>query len=137
MNLLDFKNHLNQLPGVTTANNFGYDLFFFGEEQMTPFVSIAGSDNDYDNVSNLNRDGIFRVNIGVSSETYKRLFPKVPEKVDYSQLNIFMPHPHYAAQNFICILNPSGPELEQNMAFIEEAYAIAKRRFERKTSGQL
>jgi hypothetical protein len=134
MNALDFKHHLEQLPEVTSANSFGYILFFYGEERMTPFVSIADSDNDYDNVSNLNREGVFRLNIGVNVKSYQLLFPNVREEVDYCQLNVFMPHPYYSAQNFICILNPSGSELDRTMGFIQEAYEIAKGRYERKKS---
>jgi hypothetical protein len=134
MTALDFKHHLDQLPEVTSANNFGYILFFYGEDQMTPFVSIAESDNDYDNVSNLTREGVFRLNLGISAKSYQLLFPNVPAEIDYRQLNVFMPHPHYSAQHFICILNPSGPELDRTMSFIQEAYEIAKSRYERKKS---
>jgi hypothetical protein len=134
MNQDDFVRDLGTLPEVTSAKNFGYTLFFYGDETMTPFVSIADSDNDYDNVSDLNRDGIFRLNIGVSAESYKRLFSDNPEEIDYRQLNIFMPHPHYSAQKFICILNPSGAPLDQTMGFIREAYEIAINRSERKKS---
>ncbi|WP_460677866.1 DUF6194 family protein [Mucilaginibacter koreensis] len=36
---------------------------------------IFQPDNAYDNVSNLNREGIFRINVGISEQTFARLFP--------------------------------------------------------------
>ena len=122
------------LENVQQAENFGYTFFFLGEDHRLPFVSIADSDNDFDNVSNLNRDGVFRVNIGVSKETFKNLIgePGI-EPVDYSALDIFLPHPHYSKQHFVCILNPSGENDETAKKLIIEAHSIAAARLQRKT----
>ena len=59
---------------VQTSENFGYLFFFYSDDQMVPFVTLAASDNEYDRVSNLDRPGVFRVNIGVSRATFQRLF---------------------------------------------------------------
>jgi len=126
-----------QLPNVTKLESFGYTFFFYGPNQVLPFVTIAASDNEHDSVSNLSRDGIFRVNIGVSKSTYNNLFTDLKTEWDYTTLNHFMPHPHYAAQHFICVLNPAGDQLSATFRFIEEAHAVAKQRFDKKQSTKL
>ena len=111
--------------------NFGYTFFFVGSDHRLPFVTIAKSDNDYDSVSALHRDGIYRINIGVSKASFDTLFPKANQEAtpwDYTALNVFMPHPEYAKQHFICILNPEGEPLAQTREYIAEAYQIADRR---------
>lgn len=125
-----------QLPNVTQLESFGYTFFFYGPEQVLPFVTMATSDNEHDSVSDLNRDGVFRVNIGVSKSTYNKLFESPEAEWDYTTLNRFMPHPHYAAQHFICILNPEEDQLTATYKFIEEAYLVAKQRFDRKQSAK-
>ncbi len=75
---------------------------------MVPYVSIAIADNEHDNISELSREGVFRINIGVSKETFGNLFPDGAVEWDYAVLNQFLPHPHYAAQHYVCILNPEG-----------------------------
>ncbi len=41
---------------------------------MLPFTTIATADNEGDRVSNLDRPGVFRLNIGVSKQTFQVLF---------------------------------------------------------------
>lgn len=129
MNQPDFERYTESLPQVTRVDNFGYALFFYESDQRTPFVSIADSDNDFDAVSDLNRAGVFRLNIGVGSDTYQRLIPSEAGELDYTEKNRFMAHPHYAAQKFICILNPEGDQLQETMQLIQEAHELAQERF--------
>ncbi|MCB9135903.1 MAG: hypothetical protein H6636_10790 [Anaerolineales bacterium] len=51
--------------------------------------------------------------------------------VDYSALNTFLPHLDYAKQNFLCILSPSGENVEATKRLIEEAHALAAKRYQR------
>jgi len=122
-----------ELENVQRVENFGYSFFFVGDDHRLPFVTIANSDNDFDNVSNLNRDGVFRINIGVSKETFKNLIAEPSsERVDYSVLDVFLPHPHYSRQHFVCILNPSNENVETTKKLIVEAHSIAAVRLQRK-----
>jgi len=125
-----------QLPNVTTLDSFGYRFFFYGTDQVLPFVTIAASDNEHDKISDLDRDGVFRVNIGISKDTYNKLFADSKTEWDYTELNRFMPHPDYAAQHFICVLNPEEDRLSETIRFIEEAHLVAKNRFDRKQSAK-
>lgn len=114
--------------GVETAITFGYTFFFCGSERKLPFATLASSDNEYDAVSQLDRPGVFRLNIGVSRETFRALFgaEKIePGDYDFTDLDRIMPHPVYAAQSFVCVLNPGDATLEKVKLLLAEAYAIA------------
>ena len=122
-----------ELENVQREENFGYLFFFVGDDHRLPFVTIANSDSEYDNVSNLNRDGVFRINIGLSKDTFKDLIGRPnSEHIDYSALNIFLPHPDYAQYHFVCILNPSGENDKTTKNLITEAYSMAAKRLQRK-----
>lgn len=122
------------MDNVQRVNGFGYAFFFVGDDHRLPFVTVADSDNDYDSVSNLDRDGVFRINIGVSKETFESLLADSgPEDVDHSVLDVFLPHPHYSKQHFVCILNPSGENAETAKRLIVEAHSIAASRLRRRT----
>ena len=132
MNQSDFETFVSELSNVQRTENFGYSFFFVGDDQSLPFVTFAGSDNEYDDVSDLNREGVFRANIGVSRETYDRLVGHMDAgDIDYSQLDVFLPHPHYAMQNFVCILSPEGENVEETTRLIVEAHSIADARYRR------
>lgn len=129
----DVEAFLTGLPDVQREENFGYSFFFVGEDHRLPFVTIANSDNEYDSVSNLNREGVFRVNIGVSRETFDELIGSFAVAgLDFTVLNTFLPHPDYWKQNFICILSPAGDKVEATKGLIEEAHSIAAVRAGRK-----
>jgi len=122
-----------QLDNVQRSESFGYSFFFVGDDHRLPFVTMANSDSDFDNVSNLNRVGVFRINIGISKETFKNLIASPnSEPADYSALDIFLPHPDYSKQHFICILNPAGENVEKTKKLIVEAHSIASARLKRK-----
>ncbi len=122
------------LDNVQQEENFGYTFFFVGDDHRLPFVTIGHSDNEFDDVSKLNREGVFRINIGVGKKTFESLIPdRDAEVMDYSVLDVFLPHPHYAKQNFVCILNPTGENMDLTKQLILEAHSIAQSRFQRRS----
>jgi hypothetical protein len=126
------------LPNVQSSEAYGYRFYFYGDDHRMPFLTMANSDSDYDNRSNLNREGVFRVNLGVRAETFRELFPGGDVNVDvldYTRLNEFLPHPDYWRQNFLCILNPSGPNAVRLEQLILEAHGVSQSRYERRSSG--
>jgi hypothetical protein len=137
MNQSEVEAFVTNLENVQQEENYGYKFFFVGDDHMLPFVTIANSDNDYDNVSNLSREGVFRINIGVSRATFDSLVANADaENIDYSVLNTFLPHPEYAKQNWICILNPSDENVETTKQLITEAHANAASRLAKKSLRQ-
>lgn len=127
----------NTFANVQVTENFGYTFFFYSTERIVAFATMSSSDNEHDNNSNLDRSGVFRLNIGVSKETYIKLFGEIPNNVktfDYTALDVIMPHPVYAPQSFVCILNPSQTTFETVKELLAEAYALAVKRHIRKNS---
>lgn len=119
-------------PNVETTTNFGYTFFFYREERIHAFATIASTGNAYEIVSRLDRPGVYRLNIGVSRETFKSLFGAEKVNVsdyDFTALDTILPHPDYSAQLFICVLSPSDATFEQVRPLLAEAYEIAIRKF--------
>ncbi|MEZ4668542.1 MAG: DUF6194 family protein [Anaerolineae bacterium] len=133
MNQSEVEAFVARLDNVQRDENYGYIFFFIGDDHQRGFVTIANSDNEYDSVSNLNRDGVFRVNIGVSKATYKSVIGSATiERVDFTALNEFLPHPDYWKQHYVCILNPTAENEELTKELIIEAHSIAANRLKRK-----
>lgn len=128
---------------VQTTEVDGYTFFFHGPDHKFPFATLGTKDNDYDRVSNLDRPSVYRLNIGVRKETYRSLLgPQPPFPVagafveghDFTALDQLMPHPTYAAQSWLCVLNPSETTFQQQVRpLLDEAYEIAVRRNARKS----
>jgi hypothetical protein len=128
------------------------DTFFFYDPDRSfdparrmPFATIVTSDA-YDNVSNLSRPVVFRLNLGVSKDTYRSLFGSAASpsdassgesSVDFTALDQLLPHPVYGRMFWICVLSPSAPTFELVRPLLAEAYDLCVRRTTRanRTSG--
>lgn len=86
---------LGTFPGVETTTNFGYTFFFYDSDRMLPFATIASSGNEYERGSNLDRPGVFRLNIGVSRQTFRSLFGPGPSR--RQRLRLHRTRPDHAA----------------------------------------
>lgn len=129
MNQLEIEAFVNNFADVQRQENMGYTFFFVGDNHYVPFVSIASQDNPGDVLSHLNRDGLFRVNIGVSKATFESLFANFDtSSINYAALDTFMPHPDYAPQFYLCILNPSPQHDSMVKQLIIEAHQIASKK---------
>lgn len=128
---------LHTFDGVESTQNFGYTFFFYGTERMLPFATIASTGNEYEHISQLDRPGVFRLNLGVSKTTFQALFgtDKVDVSTyDFTALDMIMPHPDYAAQSFLCVLNPSDATFQTLQPLLAEAYSLAMKRAHRKNA---
>ena len=97
-----------------------------------PFATIVTKDyGDFDNASNLDRAGIFRVNIGISKETFRSLFPDEGQQ-DFTALDVLMRHPVYGRNHWVCVVNPSEKTFETLKPLFAEAYGIAVERLGRR-----
>lgn len=116
------------------------DTFFIHDPERNlegprrwPFATIVTKDyGEFDDRSNLNRPGVFRLNIGVSKETYRSLFPGNSEH-DFTALDTLMPHPVYGENHWVSVLNPSEETFAEIRPLLDEAYAIAVRRNRERT----
>jgi uncharacterized protein DUF6194 len=76
------------------------------ERHWPNFATLVTSD-EYDTASNLDRPGVYRLNIGVSKATFNS-FARSDAAHDFTELDKVMPHPVYARQHWVCVLNPSA-----------------------------
>lgn len=134
MNEQEIMAYLTQtFPEVETQENFGYTFFFYKSERVLPFATLITADNEYDTISNLNRPGVYRLNIGIGRETFQALFGSAKIEAshyDFTACDVLLPHPEYAPQHFVCVLSPNQI-LQKTQELLTEAYQIAVRRFNR------
>lgn len=96
-----------------------------------PFATIVTKDyGDFDNASNLDRPGVYRLNIGISKETYAALIDDGAEH-DFSALDRLIPHPVYGRNHWVSVLNPSDATFEALRPLLQEAYDRAVGRHDR------
>ena len=98
-----------------------------------PFATIVTKDyGEFDNTSQLDRPGVFRLNIGVSRDTFRALFGYAPGEdapesanttYDHAALDRLMPHPIYAPQSWVSVLNPSVETFEAVKSLLADAYS--------------
>ena len=120
---------------VETAVNMGYTFFFYRDDHMHAFATIASTGNEYEKISNLDRPGVYRLNIGVSRETFRSLFGTGKIEVsayDFTTLDTLLPHPDYSSQHFLCVLSPSEATFEQVRALLAESYEVAVKRYNKR-----
>lgn len=106
-------------------------------ESRQPFVTVVTSDA-HDRASDLARPGVFRVNVGISRESYRARFGPEPAwnregdgtvdtGHDYAALDALMPHPVYSPMGWVCVLNPSAATWDRMRPLVVEAHELAAR----------
>ena len=99
---------LETWPETDVVEALGAAFFSLDPEKHWPNFATIVTTDDHDEgaPSNLARPGVFRLNIGVSRETFERLVGSMTEP-PYAEFDLVLPHPVYAKQLWISILNPS------------------------------
>jgi hypothetical protein len=98
-------------------------------DRRFPFATIVTKDyGGFDEASDLNRDGIFRLNVSVDRHKFEELIGYPPAQhdehaadFDYSVVDAVIPHPAYARQAWVSILNPGQRTTDQARTLITEA----------------
>ncbi|AFY96957.1 DUF6194 family protein [Chamaesiphon minutus] len=138
----------NRLSGVVPKASWGETSLFYNPGYMLPngvyFCTIKQHNGENDKASNLDREDVFRVAIGLTPKTYVRLFGRRPTRPgkggivatehDFTELNELMPHPIYAWISWVQILSPSRDKFEEVFPLIEEAHQEAVKKFVKKTA---
>lgn len=130
--------------GVRNVEASGNTFFMVDPEGKFPFATLVTND-DYDNYSNLNRPGIYRLNIGISKESYHAHFPakanvdnegKSPAtSYDFTALNTLMPHPVYGRMYWVCILNPDTSTFQSLVQpLLAESYGRDVKKYSRRAA---
>jgi hypothetical protein len=131
--------------GIAAGDTFFfYDPHGTPDAQRFPFATIVTKDyGEFDCASQLDRPGVYRLNIGVSRATFQRLFGSPPRAdaaggdtgspdpaYDFAALDELLPHPVYAPQSWVCVLNPSEDTFRRLQPLLGEAYDRAVRRYQ-------
>lgn len=118
-------------PETDVVEALGATFFSLDPEKHWPnFATIVTTDeHDMGSPSELSRSGVFRLNLGVSRPTFQRLVGLIAQP-DYAAFDQVVPHPVYAKQLWISILNPSHATFRDVvMPLIAEAHdRLARRR---------
>jgi hypothetical protein len=94
-------------PDTVIAEAMGATFFSLDERHWPNFATIVTTDeHDLGSPSDLGRRGVYRLNIGVGKATFERLAGTLTEP-DYAAIDRIIPHPVYAKQRWVAILNPS------------------------------
>jgi hypothetical protein len=125
------KHLTGNFAGVEVVVASGGIFYFYDpgndipKDHRFPFATVVTSD-EYDQFSDLNRTGVFRLNVGVSKKTFQSLFGSQPEEGhDFTALDRLMPHPVYGKMYWACVLNPSEATFEAVKPLLAEAYETA------------
>lgn len=131
----------------------GDSFFFYNPDRNVPpdhrfmFATIVTSDIN-DQFSDLNRPSVFRLNIGISKQTFRSFFGETSlpsdkngtaksddtasSDYDFTALNQVMPHPIYGRMHWTCVLNPSDETFKTTVQpLLAEAYDIAVSKYRR------
>lgn len=102
-----------------------------------PFATVVVTDYPgFDSDSQLDRDGVFRVNIAVGRALFEELIGHSPaanaehrDAFDYAELDRFLPHPAYGTQGWVAVLNPGARTAERVRELLVQARERAAARY--------
>jgi Family of unknown function (DUF6194) len=152
MDANEMTSYINEtFDGVNALENSG-DMFFLYDpardlppERQMPFATVVTGDH-YETVSALDRPDTYRINIGLTRATYSSLFGVVPKVrdgqgvfqtgFDYAATDTLMPHPFYASQHWVCVVNPGEATLDTVRQLLAEAHEFAARKYANQQSRQ-
>ena len=131
--LLTTYQHLNPI------NSWGERSYFVNPDlklkRGTYFATVKSKDGENDRASNLDREGVYRLNISLTPEKFNNIFgikfsrpPKggiIIGNYDFQKLNTFMPHPVYGWMNWIVINNPNLYNWQKCQEYLEIGYQKA------------
>lgn len=134
---------LENLDGTVLETGWGERGIFYNPDDKLKrgiyILTVKEKDGDNDKGSDLDREGIYRVNLGIRKSTFSEMFGSTPERpgkgcvvdmdYDFSSINTIIPHPVYAWMGWICVLNPSPKCFEELKPLIRESYEFAKEKY--------
>ena len=140
----------NDFEGVIPKSSWGETSLFYNPGKILPhgvyFCTLKENNGENDKASELDREGVFRLSIGITKETYEKQFgskPKRPPKGgivntghDFTVLDKLMPHPIYGWMSWVQVLSPSVSTFEALLPLIVEAHSNAVIKFNKKTANK-
>lgn len=141
-----FTRILKTFDGVIEDKNWGERGLFYNPGHVLPkgvyILTVKERDGPNDKASNVDRSGVFRLNLGISKAAFVDLFGSVPARPpagtvvatghDFTQLDLIMPHPVYGWMSWIGVLNPSEETFQTLMPLITEAVDLARKKYRKR-----
>lgn len=128
---------------VEVVESSGDYFFFYDPEKQVqpdhrfPFITLVTGDN-YDNVSNLKRPSVFRLNIGLSKKIFRAVFDSedlvTDNNYDFTAFDILMPHPVYGKMYWCCVLNPGDTTTKKVKELLAGAYDMSVKKYVRRAA---
>jgi hypothetical protein len=129
---------LETWPDTDMVEIPGAAFFSLDAEKHFPNFATVVTTDDFDEgvPSILSRLGVFRLNIGVGRASFERVVGSMAEP-DYAAFDRLLPHPVYAKQLWISILNPSDATFQEVVLplLLEAHDRLAAARARHRTAG--
>jgi hypothetical protein len=147
MTAIDLENWiLDNYQGVIVTNAYRERSFFYNPDGSLPkgiyFATIKESNGPNDKSSNLDREGVFRLSLGVGKKYYQSLFGETPTRpikggiidydFDFSILGVLMPHPIYAWISWVAINNRTSENIQSIKFLLDFSYENVISKFAKK-----
>jgi hypothetical protein len=137
---------LANYQGIIVKDAYRERSFFYNPDGSLPigiyFATIKESDGPNDKASQLNRTDCYRLSVGVGKPIYQNLFGDIPARpakggiidyqIDFTSLDILMPHPIYAWLGWVAINNPSQSNMETVEYLLDISYQNVLIKFKKK-----
>ncbi|GAA5029473.1 DUF6194 family protein [Microbacterium fluvii] len=140
-----FDGILELAPGPGSEHpeiSWGDHFFYYAPDgevprNRQPYATIVTKDYPDDEESRLGAPDRWRLNIHVGSAVFTELIGRAPEQaddaaVDYSAVDVFIPHPLYGAYGWVSIVNPDSATLDRAVEALRGAHEDDRRRVERR-----
>ena len=140
MHISDIEQYiLDNFDEVNPMDSWGERSFFLNPgnqfKRGTYFATLKARDGDNDQASYLNREGVFRLSMGVSKVCYQDRFQSIPARpakggiiegeYDFQKLDCLLPHPVYGWMGWVCVLSPSMETFSECKTLMDVAYQKA------------
>ena len=139
-----------QFSGLIVVNAWGEKSFFYNPDGLLKhgvyFCTLKEKDGANDKASNLNREGLFRLNFGISKSSFLKLFAVLSKRpaqgqvingaYDFTALDILTPHPVYGWMAWVSIVNPTEHSWGVLQELLFESYELVLKKYKVKKLSQ-
>ena len=125
-------------PGSDAPEIAWGDHFFYWAadgrvpQRGQPYATIVTKDYPDDTSSQLDRPGRFRVNVQVPAAAFSELVAEAGQAPDHAEADRVLPHPVYAAQAWVAVVDPGPRTTPTLLRLLEDAHDRARLRGERR-----
>ena len=141
---------LTRFAGTVAIDAWGETSLFYNPDLLLPrgiyFATIKKKNGENDRASALDREGVFRFNLGLPKTVFLETFgqpPKRPGKGqviegpwDFTALDILTPHPVYGWMSWVAVVNPTDRIFNNMHGMITASFDKARKAFQKKVEKQ-